>query len=480
MPKTNVALVLSGGVSAGSFIAGALDELLRAFKASDRYEIDIITGASAGATTAALIAHGLCYRDGETDLYRVWVEQVDMVELLAPDIGPDDPISVLSPTQLRQLASETISWPPDGGPGERATICAPNLIVAMTLSNATPLAYASRIRMPTSGAEETFVQERNAEQETFVLDEEVGPHDPLWGRIGRVAQASAALPFIFPMVQLIRRAENPLHYPIPPSYTGERGFWYYDGGAFNNLPVDLAWYYISGPEHQGAGALDNRRVVVIDPWRSSLPPVTSDPIYPSLLTYAFNMLRDIRTESSKVEFDNEIVRRSADLKPTDSLTRALPGLPRPPVELLRNFALVIPRLGDPSLRCVYLNHLSAFLDRKFREYDFRRGAAYARDVARDVLEIRYEQRPEAFYHPDADESLGGDISDYAVLDTIASTRDPNRSVRRMFEDALESRIAALVRRFDLPGPDNPLTDAILTRMARTAALSRMPKLWNDG
>jgi predicted acylesterase/phospholipase RssA len=60
MPKTKVALVLSGGSSLGSYIAGALEELLKAFAAAiDKYEIHIMTGASAGATTAAIIAHGL-------------------------------------------------------------------------------------------------------------------------------------------------------------------------------------------------------------------------------------------------------------------------------------------------------------------------------------------------------------------------------------------------------------------------------------
>ncbi|HEU5424413.1 MAG TPA: patatin-like phospholipase family protein, partial [Nitrolancea sp.] len=66
MAKTRIAFVLSGGVSGGSYIAGALDEILRALKSSDQFEVDIISGASAGATNAALIAHRLCYRDGET------------------------------------------------------------------------------------------------------------------------------------------------------------------------------------------------------------------------------------------------------------------------------------------------------------------------------------------------------------------------------------------------------------------------------
>lgn len=475
MEKTRVAFVLSGGSSAGAYIAGALDELMRAFHATDKYEIDIITGASAGATNAGLIAHGLCYRNGETDLHRVWVDGVDIVDLLDPDIARDDPISVLSARRLRRLAEDTTTWRADAGPGSRASFCAPELTVAMTLSNSVPLSYESRIPQPTATGAETFVQKRNAELESFVLDDGVGPRDPLWERIGRVAQASAAIPFIFPMVRLNRSADDRRQYIQHPSFSGERQFWYYDGGTYNNLPIDLAWHFITESALlDGVDPLKNRRVVVIDPWRNDHALVTEDAEYPDLLSYAFNMLRDVRTESSMIQFDKEIVRPLADV----AGAKAFPGVLRPPVDLLRTFALVIPREGEPSLRCVHLNHLSAFLDRKFREYDFRRGAADARRVATLIFNIDYDQRPEPFYNPDADDQDIGDISDYAALDDIPSARDPERNVREVFEEALEKRIRALVGHFNLPGPDNPLTDAIVTRIVMGVVLGKLPDLWN--
>jgi len=476
LEKIRVAFVLSGGSSAGAYIAGALDELLRAFRDSEQHEIDIITGSSAGATTAAVIAHGLCYRNGETDLQRVWVDGVDVLDLLEPEIANDEPISVLSARQLRRIALGTIDWR-TSDVGTRAAYCSPNLTVAMTLSNSTPLSYASRVPQPSASGPEVFIQKRNAEIEAFTLDNSVGPRDRIWERIGSVAQASAALPFIFPMVQLARRADNPHHYIHPPMFDGERRFWYYDGGTYNNLPIDLAWHYITvdARRRREPDALKNRRVVVIDPWRSHPEPVTSDPAYPSLLPYAFNMLRDVRTESSMIQFDKEII---GPLTATGG-PKGIPGVNRPPVDLLKTFALVIPQEGDPSLRCVYLNHLSAFLDRRFREYDFRRGAADARRVARDLFQITYQQQPESFYTPDADPSDIGDISRYSALDDIQSTRDPRHSVRDVFEDALERRVNALVRHFNLPGPDNPLTDALVTRIVNGIIRDRLPSLWND-
>ncbi len=475
MEKIRVAFVLSGGSSAGAYIAGALDELLRAFRDSEQYEIDIITGASAGATTAAVIAHGLCYRNGETDLRRVWVDGVDIVDLLKPEIVGDEPLSILSARQLRRIALDTIDWRTNDS-GTRASYCSPNLTVAMTLSNSTPLSYASRVPQPSASGPEVFMQKRNAELESYSLDGSVGPRDPIWERIGSVAQASAAIPFIFPMVQLSRSADNHRQYIHQPAFSGERRFWYYDGGTYNNLPIDLAWHYITeeAKRRREPDALKNRRVVVIDPWRSNPEPVTADPTYPNLLTYAFNMLRDVRTESSMIQFDKEVT------GPLSALggPKALPGVNRPPADLLKTFALVIPREGDPSLRCVYLNHLSAFLDRKFREYDFRRGAADARLVARDLFQISYQQHPETFYTPDADPQDVGDISRYTALNTIPSTRDPQRSVRSVFEDALEQRIKSLVKQVNLPGPDNPLTDMLVSRIANRFVRNKLPSLWN--
>lgn len=480
--KTRIAFVLSGGVSGGSYIAGALDEILRALKSSDQFEVDIISGASAGATNAALIAHGLCYRDGETDLHRVWVEKVDIVNLLKPDLLPGQPLTVFSSSYIHQLALDTVAWPSNGGPGVRAGICADDLTAAMTISNSTPLAYESRVQQPTSGAAVAFMQERNAEQETFFLDKGVEPTDEkIWPRVGLMAQASSAIPFVFPMVQLTRRAEDPKQYILKPNFSGERSFWYYDGGTFNNLPVDLAWYYIvDGANRRGEEPLENRRVIVVSPWRSNIPRVSADPAYPDLPTFAFHMLRDVMTESSAVQFQNEVIRRSVNLAPDESLTKQLPGVDHPPVELLGNFALVIPHEDEPEIRAVYLNHMSAFLDQKFREYDFRRGAADGRRVARDVLQLTgYPQQPEAYYHPDDDPTLHADITQYGSLSEIPSTRDPKRSVRDLFEDALDTRIDVLVKRFDLPGWDNPLTDALVARLVKGAVMERLPGFWNS-
>jgi hypothetical protein len=145
--------------------------------------------------------------------------------------------------------------------------------------------------------------------------------------------------------------------------------------------------------------------------------------------------------------------------------------------LLRNFALVMPRSEDRRLRGMHLFSLAAFLDKRFRDYDFRRGAADARKAATEVLQISYDAgRPAGFYAPDDDPLLTADLTTYDGLNMIASSRDPKRSVRQVFEDALDKRLDALVRHWNPPGPDL-LYDLPLSVLVKHLVHEQLPTVW---
>ena len=487
MAKKQVALVLSGGSSLGAYMSGALDELLKGFAAAaDAYEIDIITGASAGATTSALIAHGLLYKGGNTALHDVWVDNVDIVDLLAPDVPTGVWPSVLNGRRLQELAQQALAWPNAQDQGTRAAFCAPNLTVAMTITNTSSLPYVSRIRQPAAGRDEPYVQYRNAEQETFYLTNQVGPTDPMWQRIGTVARASAAIPFVFPLVQLARRAGEPsddTQYIQKPSFSGEAHFWYADGGTFNNLPVDLAWYHI----RKRNSNLDDRVVIVVNPWHRSADPPDLNPPYPGFVPHALGMLSAVMRESSALQFQNEIIFPSqgglpASGTPTPTTLpadgeRALVGVDPAPVNLLGNFALVMPQASDSRLHGNHLHAMGAFLDRRFREYDFRRGAADAQRMLQQTLQITYDAaRPAGFYDPDSDPALKADLSTYAGLDSIPSARDPKQTVRQVFEGALGRRIDALIKAWNMPGPDL-VEDPIAATIIKRLVFQQLPAGW---
>ena len=78
---TRIALVLGGGASLGSYIGGAVTEIIRAIEGNRRKDtvvIDVITGASAGALNAALAARCLSVnRNLLPWIEKAWVEAAD-------------------------------------------------------------------------------------------------------------------------------------------------------------------------------------------------------------------------------------------------------------------------------------------------------------------------------------------------------------------------------------------------------------------
>src|SRR5260370_37007332 len=95
--RKRLAITIAGAVSLGSYEAGVLYEVLDAIHQhncvpgtpdEERIEIDVLTGASAGGMTAAIVAQKMLYAADEfrdpydNPLYNVWVKQIDLVGLL--------------------------------------------------------------------------------------------------------------------------------------------------------------------------------------------------------------------------------------------------------------------------------------------------------------------------------------------------------------------------------------------------------------
>ena len=95
--RNRLAITIAGAVSLGSYEAGVLYEVLDAIHQhncvpgtpdEERIEIDVLTGASAGAMTAAIVAQKMLYAADEfrdpydNPLYNVWVKQINLAGLL--------------------------------------------------------------------------------------------------------------------------------------------------------------------------------------------------------------------------------------------------------------------------------------------------------------------------------------------------------------------------------------------------------------
>lgn len=270
MPR--LSLILTGTASRASCEAGVLDELLyvlerlnRGRTGEDRYRIDGIVGASAGALTGALVAQAVMRGlDRRRFLHETWVEQVDILRLLQR--APSN--ALLSGAAMAQVAENLL---PSGPATPPSTLAADSLRMSFTLTNLTGVDH----RLPRrSGLEDpgTFTGTFHAERRDF----ELVPDDPSadrWEEIRETALASGSLPIAFPPHPLPSDVERwPGHAldPFPDQ------FWYVDGGVSGHEPVGEAARLarLTDDPIGGTGIDPGRRFLLVD---ASLGRSTHDP-----------------------------------------------------------------------------------------------------------------------------------------------------------------------------------------------------------
>jgi predicted acylesterase/phospholipase RssA len=234
---TKISLIMTGAVSLGSFEAGVLTELLYALdhqcRNGNQYELDVITGASAGAMTAGLVAFAIMNDyTRRSNLYRAWVDLVEIESLL------NDPPSnaLLSQLPIQQIADQCLA--PPYTTKNRASFAPQLLRMTLTLSN---LNGYDRTLRAAAGAPfvSTFFDDRKIFRLSGDADAPLGVQSPqTWQQIGQFAIASGAFPLAFPPSVLERFL---LEYDDPQLITqfSPRAA-FIDGGTFNNQPIGEA------------------------------------------------------------------------------------------------------------------------------------------------------------------------------------------------------------------------------------------------
>ncbi len=116
-----LAIAISGAVSLGSFESGVMYEIIEAIAQHNEHPettedqkiiIDVITGASAGAMTAAILAQKLLFEADKlrspyhNDIYRAWVEDADIHTLLQFRKDDDPDKAILSSGFVQQVGNK--------------------------------------------------------------------------------------------------------------------------------------------------------------------------------------------------------------------------------------------------------------------------------------------------------------------------------------------------------------------------------------
>jgi len=311
MPK-RVAITIAGAVSLGSYEAGVAYELLEAIRlhneAIDRAKcpnnddakiyVDVITGASAGGMTAAMLAQWLMFRGSAMNcaasnpLYRAWVKRITLKGLVQLKRKEKKWHSLLSSDLIVKIGKEMLMDPmtkqPITGPHPCLEPGAP-LRVGIALTNMNGIDY----KIPIEGSEkEGFNYTRSVDQRLFTILPE-NPEGPLlvmpdgksspatWEDLRDVAVACGAFPFAFRPRQ-IQRNVNEFVNSVTPLWPGKAAlakagttyvtprspqrwdFAYTDGGVLQNQPLGVAKDLVDASIEERLGLVRERKKFALD------------------------------------------------------------------------------------------------------------------------------------------------------------------------------------------------------------------------
>jgi len=263
-----LAITISGAVSLGSYEAGATYEILDAIRqhnenpetieTGDYIRIDVLTGASAGGMTAAILAQKLLFAkdafvgpDGRSSpydnpLYNTWVLRISLAGLLNlvdKPVPQGDPatLSLLSSNLIEQISKDTLAQkdatgqiPLDGG-AHNAIDPERGIRLGLALTNLNGVNYQY-----TMFGGDQFRYTDFSDQMLRLLPV-TDRSFAVWEEISEAAVACGAFPFAFRAKELPRLqadylpSDTLVNFPADP-YT----FTYTDGGVLQNQPLGMA------------------------------------------------------------------------------------------------------------------------------------------------------------------------------------------------------------------------------------------------
>jgi predicted acylesterase/phospholipase RssA len=520
-----LALTLSGAASLGAFEAGVLTELLYALDfwhghGGPHYQIDVLTGASAGAMTSALVARALYNYPDRANLYRAWVEDID-IQLLVKQPPVD---AVLSKGVIEEIADRYLG-PPSTSP--RPSPMAPRVLrMYFALANMYGMPYALSFRRGGQAAQ--FETEFFSDGEPSTITDHTD--STTWQSIRQAAIASGNFPIAFAPAYLARdqkRFPGNLWNPFPAQFP------YVDGGLFNNEPikpmVDLAL------DADGGDLAPGRKFLLIDAnlnkvkrWERAHPATSADVILKDVL----RLLGMVRGEASALDWlqaqrrNNEIAWRDRlltelvpmvkgnSLQDPDGFVRQLEAVAADIVSQKRTLfpdryppsyledalkrtaaahAAALSTVGGPVRQRIYclvvfiinsiagldkkaqldidvvyapleelagrlLSSFGGFFSRAWRDHDYKLGRVHAHRVLPEIL-----GGPAYPQEPDGDTPTRFPEYNTAPIDTAkVSMKDTDLNARKAFRDAALAKVMPLVESVRLgPGPINWIADKVI-------------------
>jgi hypothetical protein len=255
-----LAITIAGAVSLGSYEAGVLYEILAAIAAhntdvrttpEEKIYIDIITGASAGGMSSAILAQKLLFEgtslagQDSNALHDPWINEISLDQLLNHTSGDNPTHSVFSSQLIEKISRKYITsrygnGPPPAPSPHPAIDRTKPLKLGLALSNLDGIDYAKDLR---TGGQFVYTRYQDELRRDFSLNP--ASDDPtLWEGVRNAAVACGAFPFAF-AVKALQRTLAEYVEPVPSGFPPlNLRFAYTDGGVFQNEPLGMAKKFV--------------------------------------------------------------------------------------------------------------------------------------------------------------------------------------------------------------------------------------------
>jgi hypothetical protein len=209
-----LAITIAGAVSLGSYEAGVLYELMRAIRTNNeasrsedtKIYVDVITGASAGGMTAAMVSQRLMYDasslEGEftNSLYKAWVERISLMGLVRMRWSEPKWHSLFSSDLINSIGEDMlVTSMQRKGSGPHAAVEKVNgvpetLRIGLALTNLNGIDYM----IPILGSDEGgFNYTSSVNQKIFEVTTNGQSNRTLWRQVCAAAVGSGAFPAAF-------------------------------------------------------------------------------------------------------------------------------------------------------------------------------------------------------------------------------------------------------------------------------------------
>jgi predicted acylesterase/phospholipase RssA len=270
MPQ-KLAIAIRGAVALSSYEAGILYEMIEAIAQHNchpdtmdeqRIEIDVITGVSAGAMTACILAQKLMFeaealrQPHANALYGPWVEDMDITELLKLRLHDDPQASVFSAERMAEIGYTYLLQRYATGqptPRQRHPAAADSIRVGLAMANlqgsdgTVNLTDFPDVNNPDNRSP-ALTYTRHSEWLTYqISDRDADDHPELWQKLERIARSSSTVPFLLRPPQI-----DPIDLRDSHSSHQTAGFpgIPIDGSLFKSDPLDLAKNLVDQTDRQ--------------------------------------------------------------------------------------------------------------------------------------------------------------------------------------------------------------------------------------